>query len=212
MARYERGVLGSFNGSVGTVTGAKWKGIEYMKIKRGKSTKPPTERQIEHRAKFGLIIHFLASMGKLLMVTFRDSAIQMTGVNSAFKYLYDNAVTGVYPAYAIDFSKVLISQGQLLNAGNPAAGASGNGGVKITWTDNSGTAMANPDDKLVVAVHCPELKRTIYTLKGAPRSDGSFNLDVSPFTGKVVETWVAFISADAREVATSVYTGQVTVS
>jgi hypothetical protein len=31
------------------------------------------------------------------------------------------------------------------------------------------------------------------------------------FIGKVVETWVGFISADNKEVFTSIYTGQVTV-
>ena len=50
MARYERWCPGSFNGTAGTVTGAKWKGIQYMKIKRGKSTKPVSEKQLIQQA------------------------------------------------------------------------------------------------------------------------------------------------------------------
>ena len=211
MARYERGVLGSFNGKVGTVVGAKWKGIEYMKIKPGKSTKPPTQLQIEQRAKFTLLIRFVSTMGKLLEQTFKGSAIKMTGVNSAFRYIYDNAIVGTYPSFALNFSKVLISKGNLINVGNPTAVASGGGLIKFNWADNSGVALSNANDKSILVVYCEELKRTLYVTSAGGRSAQTASIDASMFVGKTVETWLGFIAADDSDVASSIYTGELVV-
>jgi hypothetical protein len=51
----------------------------------------------------------------------------------------------------------------------------------------------------------------VYTLNGPNRSSGQAMLDVSQFSGKNVETWLGFISADGKEIANSLYTGQVAV-
>ncbi|WP_394330967.1 DUF6266 family protein, partial [Hydrotalea flava] len=43
------------------------------------------------------------------------------------------------------------------------------------------------------------------------RSTEQAVMDVSQFSGKTVETWIGFISADGKEIANSLYTGQVAV-
>ena len=50
MGKYEVGVLGNFDGKIGTVVGARWKGITYMRHKGRKSTKPPTASQLDKQA------------------------------------------------------------------------------------------------------------------------------------------------------------------
>jgi len=211
MGKFQKGILGGFQGRIGNVVGASWKGIDYMKSRNRKSSKPPTRKQIEQQAKFTLLIGFVSSIGKLLMLGFKDTAIKMTGINSAFAYNYDNALTGVYPFYALDYGKVLISKGQLHNVDNPSAAAAGNGQVRFSWTDNSGIAMANATDKCMVVVYCPELKRSVYITGGADRRASAESIDATAFTGKTVETWVGFSAADDSEIATSIYTGQLTV-
>lgn len=212
MGKYEKGILGGFHGKVGTVIGSSWKGIDYMKSKGRKSSKPPSPAQLEQQAKFSLVVRFVTTLGKLLMTSFKDSAIKMTGINSAFAYIYENAVTGSYPAFSLDHSKVLISKGQLHNAANPVAAASGTGGVKYSWTDNSGMAMSNATDRSILVLYCPELNQSLYTTAGAERSAATATIEAGNFTGKVVETWIGFINAEGTAVATSIYTGQVTVS
>ncbi|MEP7109656.1 MAG: DUF6266 family protein [Ferruginibacter sp.] len=211
MGTYIKGVLGGFQGTIGTVVGSTWKGIDYMKSRSRNSSKARSQKQLVQQAKFSLLINFVSTISKLLLVGFKDSAIKMTGINSAFAYNYDNAITGSYPAFSLDYSKVLVSKGQLHNAGNPVATAVGNGSVKIDWIDNSGIAMANATDKSMIVVYCRDLNQAVYTIAGADRSTATDTINAGNFTGKTVETWVAFISADEADVATSIYTGQLTV-
>jgi len=212
MGKYEKGILGSFQGTVGTVTGSTWKGIEVMKIKRKKGMPNPTKQQIVQQAKFSFMIKFVSALSKLFAVSFRSTAVKMTGVNGAFRYNYQNALTGVYPSFSLDHSKVLVSKGELLNANNPVAIAGAGGLVEFTWTDNSGLAQAQATDKAIMVVYCPELNRSVYITNGPVRTSGTAAINAGIFSGRTVHTWLAFISEDEREVASSVYTGQVVVS
>lgn len=211
MAKYEVGVLGNFDGKVGTVVGASWRGIPYMRHKGRKSKKPRSQAQLEHQAKFKSVSKFVKAVSKLLMACYRDSPEQ-TGVNHAFSDIYAKALTGVYPAYSLDYSKISVSKGVLFNADGPAAAAAGTGIVKFTWSDNTDNNLALATDKAVLVAYCPELEQAVYTLQGAARSAGTDNLNMKNFAGKVVETWIAFMSANGQEVSSSIYTGQLTVS
>ena len=212
MGRLQKGILGSFQGKVGTVVGSSWKGIDYMKSASKKTTKPPTDRQVAQRAKFAFMGNFITPVSVLLKLAFKESTAKMTEINSAFRYNIKNAVTGIYPAFAMDYTKVLLTKGQLHNAINPTATAIGGGVVDVKWTDNSGIAMSNATDKCIIVVYCPELHSFVYTTGGANRSAGEDKLNVGNFTGKTVQTWVGFISADKREAATSIFTGQLVIS
>ncbi len=59
-------------------------------------------------------------------------------------------------------------------------------------------------------MYCAAKQQTIYNVS-AERGDGADTLDVSGFAGEVVETWVGFFSEDGKEVATSIFTGQLTL-
>jgi hypothetical protein len=211
MGSYEKGILGSFNGKVGTVVGATWKGKDYMRSKGKKSRKPFSEKQLKVHAKFILISVFVTALRTLIMKAF-SSPSNITPLNSAFKYNRENAITGDYPAYAMDFSKVLVCRGELHNAGNCTATALPDKRIHFQWTDNSGVALAFPTDKSVTVAYCPELKRAVYKDGGQPRTAGEDWLDAAVFSGKIVETWLSFMNEDGTIAATSIYTGQVTIA
>lgn len=208
MGRITQGILGGFSGTVGTVIGGNWKGIDYMRSMPNKKAGSSTQAQLEQQAKFALMIKFISSMNGLLMDTFRNYAIKMTGQNSALSYNLKNAITGVYPAYSIDFTKVLVSRGDLPNALAPAAAKSSNN-IAFTWTDNSGTGKAKPTDNTVLVVYCFDLNQTIYTIGTSTRADNGEDFDCSNFAGKKVQTYIGFISADNKEIANSIYTGEI---
>ena len=211
MGKFEVGVLGNFDGKIGTVVGAKWKGIEYMRHKGRKSKKPPTAAQLEQQAKFKCVIRFVNAMTNVLSVGYPD-LLKKTALNQAFSDIYAKALNGTYPSFSLDYSKVSISKGVLHNANAPVASAAGNGVIKFSWNDNSDGNVANADDKSVLAMYCPELDEVVYTLSGAQRGTGTASLNVMNYTGMLVETWIAFISADGKLVSSSRYTGQLTVS
>jgi hypothetical protein len=207
MGIISKGILGPFSGTVGTVIGGTWKGISYIRSKPTPSDREPSLLQLEQRAKFSLVIRFLQTMTPLVHVSFKEMAKKMSGFNSAFSYNIKNAVTGVYPDYELDYSMTLVSRGDLPNAGNPDAAVVGGNSIAWTWTDNSGMGKAAATDKAILVVYCPDRDQCIFDF-GADRSTGTDTLAVAAFAGMEVETWIGFISADNKSVATSVYTGQ----
>jgi hypothetical protein len=52
----------------------------------------------------------------------------------------------------------------------------------------------------------------IYITGSAFRSAVTDTMDVSAFCGKIMETYIGFISADGKNLASSLHTGQLTVS
>ncbi len=53
MAKFNDGINGPFKGKVGTVVGATWKGIHYMRSLPSERTSPPTQRRNGEPEKMG---------------------------------------------------------------------------------------------------------------------------------------------------------------
>jgi len=212
MGRISKGILGGVSGTVGTVVGANWKGIDYIRSKAVSRSSNTSLSQEVQRAKFKLVAAFLNSMKDLLQFSFSDFANKMTGRNHALGYTIKNAVTGIYPDLELQYSMVLVARGSSLpNADNPAAVSTAAGKIGFSWTNNSGIGAARPEDRSILVAYCPELKQSLFTASGAARSTGSAVLNVPAFSGKLVHSWIAFISENGREVSTSIYTGQLNV-
>jgi hypothetical protein len=212
MGTINKGILGGFSGTVGNVVGGTWKGIDYMRSKGNRRNTDPTEKQLSQQIKFGLVMRFLQPMSGLLSTSFRDYAIMKTGINSALSYILKNAITGTYPAYEINYSLALVSRGDLPNALGPAVTSGAGSILTFSWTDNSGVGVAKATDQAILVAYCPTLKQAIYTTVGGLRNALTGDLNVLPFSGEQVETWIGFISEDGNNVATSIFTGEVTVS
>ena len=212
MGTIKKGILGGFSGKVGNVIGGNWKGIDYMRSQGTRRNFTPSEKQLAQQLKFALVMSFLQPMAGLLNITFRDFAIKMTGMNNAFAYCIKNAVTGVYPTFAVDYSLVLVSRGDLPNALAPAVTSGAGSLVTFSWTDNSGVGIAKATDQAVLVAYSPVLKQAVYTTAGGMRSELTGELNLATFSGLSVETYIGFIAADGRNIASSIYTGNVTVS
>jgi len=211
MGRIKKGILGGFNGTIGTVVGGSWKGIDYMRSQPVISNSTPSPAQVAQRARFGLATKFISPITDLVSVGFQDFAVEMSGFNSAVSYTLDNAVMGSYPNFTISYPDVLVTRGRLKNGKSPVASATVADKVNFAWTDNTGRPKATATDKTILVVHCPDLDETDYVLGGAVRTAGADLIDVTEFKGKIVHTWMAFISADGKSVSDSFYTGQLTV-
>lgn len=212
MGTIKQGVLGAFSGKVGTVIGSTWKGIAVMRGLPVGRKGNPTQSQIQQKAKFALMIKFLQPLTSLLNLTFDSLAVGMSGINKAFSYNLQNAITGVYPALAVNYPMVLLSRGDLPVAAAPAAASAVAGKIAFNWTDNSGLGKALSTDIAFVAVFCEALNHWIYNQStAATRSAGTFTLDAPSFSGKPVQTYLGFASANGRIYSNTVYTGVVNV-
>lgn len=211
MGTFQKGILGPFSGKVGTVIGGTWKGIDYMRSKSSRRNFVPSQKQLEQQMKFALMMRFLQPMSALLEITFNDYAVKQTGVNSAFSYNFKNAIAGSYPSFSINYTEVLISRGTLPNVLGPAVTSGAGSIVTFSWSDNSGVSTAKATDQAVLVAYCPAMQQSIFG-GGEMRSALTADLNLLSFTGQVVETYIGFMSDDQKNIAISIYTGQVTVS
>ena len=212
MGKISQGVLGGFSGKDGNVVGGTWKGIDYMRIKPANVSNPRTAGQVDQRSKFSTTLKFLQSMTDFLRVGFKLYANKMTQFNAAMSYNLNNAITGSYPNFTIDYANALVSRGGLTGAFNAAVSSSG-GLVEFTWDDNTGSGNAQATDKALLVVYNPAKDESIYDSAGAVRSSTSQNLGMpASYVGDDVEAFIGFLSEDGKEVANSVYIGSVTVA
>jgi hypothetical protein len=94
-------------------------------------------------------------------------------------YTLANAITGTYPDYAIDPSKVLVSCGSLAPAAVASATPVGAGTITFDWEDNSGVGNAKQTDKALIAVINPTKSEAVYDTSGAERMTLNWRLIVS---------------------------------
>jgi hypothetical protein len=123
MGTIKKGILGGFSGKVGTVVGASWKGISYMRSLPQHVKTPRTEGQISQRSKFALTLNFLKPITGFLRTGWKLYAHRQSPFNAAMSYALANAINRTYPNYAIDPSKVLVSRGSLAPAGQRISNA-----------------------------------------------------------------------------------------
>ncbi len=213
MGKYTQGILGAFSGKIGTVVGASWRGIKYMRslaAKRGNAN--ATDKQLEQQARFALITGFLNPVKPLLEIGFKNYAVGKTGYNSAHSYNLKNALTGMTPNLEIDYSMVLVSRGDLPQTKDVAATSTTAGQLDFVWTDNTGKGKAKATDKLMVVLFCPELAEATYSIGDALRSDAGLAYEVdADFSGETVEVYTAWLSEDGKEVSNSKYVGSITI-
>lgn len=213
MGKIAQGVLGGFSGKVGNIVGGTWKGIDYMRIKPANVSNPKTQGQLDQRSKFSTVLRFLQPLTDFLKVGFKLYAIKMTQFNSAMSYNLNNAITGTYPNFTIDYTKALVSRGSLVGAAGAAVASSSAGVVEFTWSDNTGSGNALGTDKALLVVYNATKGYAVYDTAGASRATQSQNLVVpSDFSGDTVQAFIGFVSEDGKEVANSVHIGSVTVA
>lgn len=212
MGTYNKGILGAFSGKVGPVVGATWRGKDVMRSLPKKSNRLATPFQQQQRTKFTMTNEFLGGVQPVIKRYFGNDTGLKTRRNAAMSYLMKEAIVFNDPNYEWDYTKVLISKGDLLGINNGAVVAGTGQNLDFSWTDNSGQGEAVATDKLVVVVYEPTTKATVYSLEAGSRSSGSASLELPNFlSGLEVQVWATFVSADDKLYATSLYLGAITV-
>ena len=65
MGRVKNGILDGFPGTIGTVIGGNWRGVQYMRARSQNKRHKTTQAQEEQRAKFALAIKYGTAMLQL---------------------------------------------------------------------------------------------------------------------------------------------------
>ncbi len=202
MGRIKQGILGGFSGKVGTVIGGNWKSISYMRARPQNVKNPRTEAQLKQRSKFLLVLNLLKPLNPVLRIGWKHYANNQSPFNAATAHTLANAITGTYPNYEIDYTKVLISSGALTPIANPLIAANA-GVINLHWEDNSGIGTAKATDKLLFAAVNPTKGETITVFDGTVRSAEHLQFALPQWIGNTVHAYIGFVSEDGKEVSNS---------
>lgn len=215
MATYKPGPFGPFTGKIGTVVGTKWKKLNVARGVPSKSGKPPVLAQLEQRAKFALVTQFLANHTDLINLGFQRTSGNITPMNVAVKYHLQNAITGIYPDYTIDYKKVLFSKGAdgVQNGYNLQMVIEADRAIQITWEmDSFESKKTLPTDSIYVVLYAPEINQFAVSYGGSLRSSLKRKISVSrSFQGLKTHSWIFFVSADQKQVSQTQYMGEMTI-
>jgi hypothetical protein len=210
MAIIENGILGGFSGKCGPVVGAKHRGQDTMRSKPPKNRSNKSPKQLMQQARFGVAVEFVRHLAGLFEITYKQRAGISTPRNEAVSDIVADAIIGDYPDFRIDYSKVMISSGSLQSAAGTVAGAAGR--ITWTWIPNVDVNGAQANDQSVIVAYCPERKQAIYKINASTRADGTAILDVQPFVGLTVFTYLGFTSLNQSKISDSVFTGELIAS
>jgi hypothetical protein len=211
MGTYNKGILGAFSGKVGPVVGASWRGKEVMRSLPKRSNRVATALQQQQRQKFTMVNDFLGGIQPVIKRYYGNDSGIKTRRNQAMSYLMREALVFNDPDYEWDYSKVLISRGDLTGIEDATLDVSA-GAISVMWTDNSDQGEALADDQLVLVVYDPETKAVVYSLAAGERADEAAALAMPSYLdGAEVQVWATFVAADGKLFATSLYLGSITV-
>ena len=212
MGTINEGIMGGFSGSVGTVVGGNWKGIDYMRAKTSNRSDAKSNSQLIQRAKFSAIIQFLKPLKEFLRVGFKSQAVGKSAFNAATSYHMENALTGTFPDFQIDFSKVMVSRGSLPGALNPAAVPGSAAEIVFSWDNNSSKIYASADDKVVLVIYNPLKESVLSILGGNSRLSGSQRVALpANFSGDEVHCYIAFQKSNQGVISDSRFVGSLTI-
>ena len=113
MGKIKQGILGGFNGKVGTVVGASWKGIAYMRGMPQHYTTQATWGTLFCQRALSAIIEVLRPIASTLRLTFGDYDHGMSTFNKAVKINYPGAIENHGGEPVVIYKKLQLSKGFL---------------------------------------------------------------------------------------------------
>lgn len=212
MGTIKKGILGGFSGTVGTVVGANWRGMDVIRSRPKSSGTNPTPAQLMQREKFALAIRFQNSLRTMQTRLYGNNSGVRSRVNLAAKHLLTKVVGEQNGKAVLMMDKVLITKGDLLGFERLEVHPQAGGLLEFSWTDNSNGLLGLPTDIFSTAVY--EEESGEFHVKEGPeiRADGMASLQLQPAsTGKKVHVYVFFQTQEQTSACTSVYAGSVTI-
>ena len=212
MAKIRNGIFGPIHGKLGSLVGATWKNIPYLRVLPDltNSTKLATPAQIACREKFKFVQGWLVPFYSYVTVGFKNYAKDKTEINAAFSANYKLATVGVYPDLSIDYSKVVLSKGYLPGLFNAKAQFSADAEeLDLSWQKNYNDDSSY-DDQLILTVYNRELKIVDGFIGGVRRTELKCSLKLNPkLIGRSLDVYVSLISLNGKKIANSEYLGRV---
>ena len=212
MAIVQNPITGRTKKKFGSAVFSKQFGKNTMRTKPIEVHNPKTLPQRQQRSKFTLMIELSRMLLSFIRTGFKQGAVGMSQFNVFMKSNITNVITGIYPTYAIDFTKLLVTKGTLTGADGGAAAAVAAHKVDIIWDDNSGNGDALATDKAMGLIINYTKKAIVQDMTTKTRADEALELTVPlSWVGDQVHSFLAFKTPAGDKVADSKFLATVTV-
>lgn len=214
MARLPKGILGPVSGKIGPVVGATCHGVAYVrsapKKKKKKKKKAKSPAQLANEVKFKFVNRWMVPFHPYILIGFQNLPVEKPAISTAFALNYQQAVVGSFPDFAIDFSKVVLSIGDLPGLDQPAIVLTAPGVLELTW-QKSNSLQASFDDQVMLVLYSASLHVVDGFAGGVKRASGSCSYSFAEeMIGKTLEVFISVTSMDRKKIADSVYLGRIT--
>lgn len=174
MGKIKQGILGGFNGTTGSVVGASWKGIAYMRGKAQSIKNPRTELQTENRGNFGFISDLMSRSLLAVNDGFKGVSVKKSPFNAAvqtnMKSMVNNQGVVVLANAQFSYGKLLPPQGGTLSL---------TGNVLTAELDSVGATFEGTKVKLVCVCADAERKPKLVLMKSADVDPNESNISIS---------------------------------
>jgi hypothetical protein len=212
MARYKNGINGSFSGKVGTVVGASWRGIDYVRGVADTSKVKWSEAQMNQRILFALVVNWIRPLLSIINIGYQVFKKRKTPLNAAIGYHIKEAVKGEAPDFEIEFSKAIFSVGELLMSLITELVALGNALLSISWDSTAESVYSCGSDRAIFIVYSPDKQQFVSFVDSALRADQQVLLQLPDgFAGDGVHCYMFFTNEKGDMVSTSQYLGEMVV-
>lgn len=210
MGRYKNGINGAFSGKVGSVVGSTWRGIDYMRSLPDIRVKAFSEKQRNQHFLMGMVSSWLKPLKLLIEIGYQMYVTGKTPMNGCVSYHMKHAVTGNSPAeYLIDFSKVILSRGELLIALFKEVLTLADAVLHVKWDNATASLFNNDDDEAVFVVYNPAKTNFVCFDRVVKRADKAALLQLpADYAGDTIYCWQHFVNATGNMVSTTLYLGE----
>ena len=209
MGKIKTGILGGFQGKVGTVIGSTWRGESIMRALPTTAAKAPTESQRIQRLKFKAVSEFLNPLRSTLSTYFGNDTGVKSKYNMATSYHITNAVEITEQGTQILYPRVLVAKGTLFGFQNLTTTPSETV-ITLNWEDNTVFGNAKAEDTVNVVCYIEEVN-TFYVFESIANRDGLTASVTLPqnFLGYNVEVYAFFYDKVSKTSSNSVYLGNI---
>jgi hypothetical protein len=208
MARIDYGIMGPFNGKVGTVVGYLWNGKPCMRAYKRNVHNPRTEAQQEHRTLFKQEVQLAAKMRWAVTTTMTEAAREagMTSYN-LFVHMNQEAFGMADNRLVVDYSRLMLSMGDVPQVQLQAMEWSADNVLTIKYARGLGNAY----DRVFLYVYVPELERGFLSA-GTYRREKRITLALpDEFASHDAHVYLMVQAADGRW-SHSLYAGEITLN
>lgn len=212
MGTIKKGILGGFSGTVGTVVGTNWRGMDVIRSRPKSSGSNPTPLQLLQRQKFALAIKFQNALRSMQSRLYGDNSGVRSRVNLAAGYLLKEVVSEQNGQAVLVMNKVIITKGDLTGFQNLTVAATSNQKLAFDWDDNSNQMLAQSTDIFCTAVF-EEEKGVFNVQEGSEKRDATQATLALPdnWSGKTIHVYAFFQNAAQNKACNSSYLGKVAV-